>query len=110
MTYKDELNEATTPEKPQEELAAEQEKSISEDIKQIFNDDTLFGELMTEVVGEVVGNLAQSTIETLQEKFNEVFQSDDFSSRLGEQLGWKDTERQEVNTSLPERENETIER
>ncbi len=101
MTYKDQLNQATTDNTPQEN---ERGQAIAEDIKQIFNDDTLFGELMTETVGAVVGNLAEKTIETLQEKFNDVFQSDDFSGRLGDQLGWKDVERAEVNTNLPERE------
>ena len=105
MTYKDELQNAT-----QSQPEADNDYSISEDIKQVFNDDTLFGELLTQTVGEVVGNLSEKVIESLQEKLTETLQSDEFSGRLGDQLGWKDVERPQIETGSPEREDEAITR
>ena len=101
MSYRDELNTSTTTnESSKREQAQERGISITEDVKQIFNDDTLFGELMTQTVGAVVGNLTEKAVEKLHEAVNQTLQSDEFSGRLGDQLGWKDIERQPINTEV----------
>lgn len=109
MGYKDQLNTMSNDNAIQEDRGLQ----ISQDIRDVLNDNTVFGELVAASVGEAaaraidkwgIDSITEKGIEGIKAVANyavtEALRSEEFSSRLGDELGWKDTQREQVNTSM----------
>lgn len=105
MSYKDQLHEIA---QQQQNDQANRVQEITQDVKDVFNDGSVFGQLVADSVGEAlgktIGTVAAKTEEVIKGAVENALQSDQFTASLGEQLGWKEAERQQVNTNVPDRE------
>ena len=73
----------------------ERVREITEDIKEVFNDESVFGELLSGAVSEALGPAFEGMEHILSEAIGKALTDPLLASELAEELNDKDVERQE---------------